>query len=173
VTLVPRVLLAGLAALALATGAACAQGASTPAPGLHCYEDGAPQSGLPREQITISTARGPVRLNLQLADDDATREKGLMFVRRMADDEGMIFDFQESKPVWFWMRNTYISLDLLFVDAEGRIVNIAERARPCDDSPIPSAGPIRAVIEINAGLAERLGIRPGDQVTGQRIFPAR
>jgi uncharacterized membrane protein (UPF0127 family) len=85
----------------------------------------------------------------------------------------MLFDFHEARPVAFWMHNTYLSLDLLFVDHQGRILNIASRAKTCSDAPIPSAGPARAVIELNAGAAERLGIRPGDRITGQRIFPAR
>jgi uncharacterized membrane protein (UPF0127 family) len=91
----------------------------------------------------------------------------------MPEDEGMLFDFVQPQPTAFWMHNTYIPLDLIFVTSEGRIANIAHKAATCSDAAIPGSGPIRAVIEINAGLAERLGIRPGDRVTGERIFPAR
>ena len=132
----------------------------------------APQS-LPTVALTVHTAKGPANFRVQVADTEATREKGLMFVRSMPDDAGMIFDFKTPQPVAFWMRNTYIPLDLLFVGADGRVVNIAKRAQPFDERLIPSAGPIRAVIEINGGLAEKLGIQPGDRVTDERIFPAR
>jgi uncharacterized membrane protein (UPF0127 family) len=169
-----RVALGLLAALALAGGAACAQPGPAPgASGPGCIADGPPQSGLPTEALTIQTARGPVRLKVQVAADGASREKGLMFVRRMGADEGMIFDFHQPQDVSFWMRNTYIPLDLLFVQADGRILTIAGNAPPCDDGQIPSGGPVRTVIELNAGAADRLGIRPGDRVVGQTIYPAR
>ena len=172
----PRSLLLSVAALALAGGASCAQPApvqSAARPGPDCVDDGPPQTGLPRERLTIQTARGPVRLNVQVAADDATRQKGLMFVRSMPEDEGMIFDFHTPQRTAFWMHNTYIPLDLIFVDGQGRIANIAHKAATCSDAPIPGQGLIRAVIEVNAGVAERLGIQPGDQVTGERIFPPR
>jgi uncharacterized membrane protein (UPF0127 family) len=170
----PRLLRIGFGAVAFAAVASCAQGApSAQALGPGCVADGRPQTTLPREKVTIETARGPVRLDLQVAADDRTRAVGLMFVRNMPADQGMLFDFHQAQPVSFWMHNTYIPLDLLFVDADGRILNIASRARPCDDAPIPSDGAARVVIELNAGTAERLGIRPGDRVTGERIFPGR
>ena len=171
-TAVPRTLLICTAALALAGGVACAQ-VSPQVGGPGCVADGPPQTGLPRETLTIQTQRGPVRLNVQVAADDASRTKGLMFVRDLAEGEGMIFDFHQPQPVSFWMHNTYTSLDLLFVAADGRIANIAARAPTCSDAPIPGRGLIRAVIEIEAGEAERLGIRPGDRVIGERIFPPR
>ena len=167
----PRFLLLGVAVLALAGGAACAQIAPAQVGGPGCVDDGPPQTGLPRETITIHTARGPVLFDVQVAADDASRTKGLMFVRSMPEGEGMLFDFHQPQSTAFWMHNTYIPLDLLFVNAEGRIANIAHRAPTCSDAPIPGRGQIRVVIEINAGLAERLGIQPGDRVTGQRTFP--
>ena len=173
-----RSLFAVIAALAVASGSACAQGApattaaaSRPGPG--CVDDGPPQTGLPHEALTVQTSRGPVRLDVQVAATEQTREKGLMFVRAMPQDEGMLFDFQPAQPVAFWMHNTYLPLDLLFVGEDGRILNIARNARTCDDTRIPSRGAARAVIELNAGAAERLGSRAGDRVTGQRIFRAR
>ena len=171
VTRFPRSVLLSVAVLALAGGAACAQVAPAQARGAGCVDDGPPQTRLPRERLTIHTTRGPVSFNVQLAADDATREKGLMFVRSMPEDQGMIFDFEEPQSTAFWMHNTYIPLDLIFVDGEGRIANIAHKAPTCNDNPIPGRGPIRAVIEINAGVAEKLGIRPGDRVSSEKTFP--
>lgn len=172
-----RFLLLGLSAAALGAGVSCAQGAapatSASASGPGCVADGRPQTGLPRESLTVQTTRGPVTLDVQVAADDRTRETGLMFVRSMPQNVGMLFDFQSPREVAFWMHNTYIPLDLLFVDGNGRILNIAANAQTCNDNPIPSAGAARAVIELNAGAAARLGIRPGDRVSGQRIYPAR
>jgi hypothetical protein len=76
----------------------------------------------------------------------------------------MLFVFDPPRPASFWMRNTLISLDMLFIDADGRIVNIAERTTPQSDAPHRSAGPVRAVLEINGGLSAMLGIAPGDRV---------
>jgi uncharacterized membrane protein (UPF0127 family) len=169
----PRFVFLSAAALALASGAACAQVSPEQVGGPGCVADGPPQTSLPRERLTIQTARGPVRFDLQIAADDPTRQKGLMFVRSMPQDQGMIFDFQQPQQTAFWMHNTYLPLDLIFVDAEGRIANIAHKAPVCNDNPVPGRGFIRAVIEINAGVAEKLGIQPGDQVTSDKTFPPR
>ncbi len=177
-----------MAAMALAGSVGCARAqprdtalaapppapAATPTPGVRgCPEDGPPQAGLPLDALTVETGRGPARFRLQVAGDEATREKGLMFVRRMADSEGMIFDFHAPQPVAFWMHNTYIPLDMLFLGPDGRVLSIAHRARPCDETSLPSGGPVVAVVEINGGLAERLGIKPGDKVADERIFGPR
>lgn len=90
-----------------------------------------------------------------------------MYRRSMAPDAGMLFDFGRPQPTTFWMKNTLIPLDMLFVGADGRIVNIHERAVPMSEEMIPSQGIVRAVIELNGGTAARLGIRPGDRV----IYP--
>lgn len=131
-----------------------------------------PAQPLPVERLEIKTAKGVVKFQVEIAADDGSREYGLMNRPQMADDHGMIFDFHRPQPVAFWMRNTLIPLDMLFVTEEGRILNIARMAKPHDETPVPSAGPIRAVIEINGGLADKLGIAPGDQVTDEMIFPA-
>jgi uncharacterized protein len=93
-----------------------------------------------------------------------------MFRRSMSPDHGMLFDFIREKEAFFWMRNTYIPLDILFIAADGRIVAIAANTKPLDESPVGPGSPVRAVLEIGAGRAEVLGIRPGDKVT-HRIFP--
>ena len=75
----------------------------------------------------------------------------------------MLFDFQHDQPVTFWMHNTYISLDMIFIHGDGRILRIAENAKPMSDDLIPSGGPVRAVLEVIAGTAHKLGIAPGDR----------
>lgn len=89
-----------------------------------------------------------------------------MFRRELAPDAGMLFDFKTPTVATMWMRNTLIPLDMLFVGGDGHIVNIHERAVPQSDAIIAAAAPVRAVIELNGGTAARLGIRPGDRVTG-------
>ena len=126
---------------------------------------------LPTEPLTIFTDRAPVRLTVEVAADPASREIGLMWRRRMGPDHGMIFDFVQPQDAAFWMRNTLIPLDMLFVAADGRILTIARQAQPHDERPVPSGGPIRAVIELNGGAADRLGIKVGDRVRDARVFP--
>ncbi len=126
-------------------------------------DDGKPQS-LRVETLKVITHRGPVTFHAMVARTDAEREIGLMFRREMAPDQGMIFEFPDAAPRAFWMRNTILPLDILFIDASGRILNIAAQARPYDETPLPSVGPAQSVLEINGGLAARLGIQPGDRV---------
>ena len=126
---------------------------------------------LPTESLEIRTQHGPVRLKVEIAGDENSREYGLMFRKHMADDHGMIFDFPDVQPRSFWMKNTLIPLDMLFVGADGRIVSIAKQAKPLDETAVGSYFPARAVIEINGGLAEKLGIQAGDQVQDARVFP--
>jgi uncharacterized protein len=107
-------------------------------------------------------------LALRVADTITKRASGLMCVRALPARSGMIFVFNDGDNLRdFWMKNTLIPLDMLFVDAEGRIVNIHERAVPGSLATISAAAPVRAVIELNGGTAARLGIHPGDRV----IFP--
>ena len=86
-----------------------------------------------------------------------------MFRRSMRPDHGMLFDFQTPQPVAFWMKNTPLPLDMLFIDATGTVVQIAADTVPFSETPVPSEQPIRAVLEVNAGVAERLGIDTGGQ----------
>jgi len=126
---------------------------------------------LPTETVTLQTAKGAVSFNTMIAADDAARQKGLMYRRHMTDHQAMIFDFPEAVPVSFWMHNTILGLDIIFIGVDGKVTNIAANAKPYDDTPLPSAGPARAVLEIKAGLAKRFGIRAGDRVTDGWIFP--
>ncbi|MGH7092907.1 MAG: DUF192 domain-containing protein [Stellaceae bacterium] len=118
-------------------------------------------------ELTIVSASGPHKFTIELATTPAQQAQGLMFRRSLAPDSGMLFDFGAPTPVSFWMKNTLIPLDMLFVAQDGRILGIHARAVPELTDPIPAPGPVRAVIELNGGTADRLGIKPGDRV----IYP--
>ncbi|PJI44302.1 MAG: hypothetical protein CTR53_00890 [Ferrovibrio sp.] len=123
-----------------------------------------PQPTLPQSDLVIQTAKGPQRFRVELADNDQSRARGMMFRTSMAPDTGMLFDFKQEQMASFWMRNTLLPLDMLFIRADGTILNIHQRAIPRDETGINSAGPVRAVLEVNGGTASRLGIKPGDKV---------
>ena len=123
-----------------------------------------PQPTLPQSDLVIVTGKGPQRLKVELADNDTSRARGMMFRTSMAPDAGMLFDFGQEQAASFWMRNTLIPLDMLSVKADGTILNIHQRAIPRDETGIGSAGPVRAVLELNGGTVSRLGIKPGDKV---------
>jgi uncharacterized protein len=116
--------------------------------------------------IEIVSKNGVHPFSVELANNDAERERGLMFRKSLPEGQGMLFDFKRDSPVSFWMHNTYISLDMLFIASDGRIVHIVENAKPQSDDLIPSGGPVRAVLEVIAGTAQKLGIASGDRVTG-------
>ena len=120
-------------------------------------------------ELTIQTAGGPRKFTIELALSDAQMEQGLMFRRSMAADAGMLFDFKTPTMVTMWMKNTVIPLDMLFLDEQGRIIDIHERAVPYSTDVIAAKTPSRYVIELNGGTAARLGIKPGDQVTSPVI----
>jgi hypothetical protein len=115
-------------------------------------------------QLTITSATGDHKFTVELATSPEQQEQGLMFRHSMAPDAGMLFDFGHPTTTTFWMKNTFIPLDMLFVGADGLVVNIHERAVPMSEAMIPSQGTVRAVIELNGGTVARLGIRPGDRV---------
>ena len=121
----------------------------------------------PTADLTIESASGRHKFHVELATTPAQLEQGLMFRRSLAPDAGMLFDFQHPSPASMWMKNTFIPLDMVFIDNSGRIINIAERAVPQSLDMIAAAAPARAVLELNGGTAARLGIRPGDRV----VFP--
>ncbi len=129
-------------------------------------------SGGPREALVIATDGGLREFQVEIADDGQERSRGLMFRREMADDAGMLFDFGAEQPVDFWMENTYIPLDMLFIKEDGTVASIAERTTPLSRRTVPSGSPVRYVLEINGGLSDELGISPGDKVSGP-AFEAR
>lgn len=123
-----------------------------------------PQPTLPQSDLVIRTEKGLQKFKVELADNDASRSRGMMFRTSMAPDAGMLFDFKQEQMASFWMRNTLIPLDMLFIKADGTILNIHQRAIPRDETGINSIGPVRAVLELNGGTASRLGIKAGDKV---------
>lgn len=104
------------------------------------------------------------RFAVEMADTDERRALGLMYRTTLPADAGMLFDFKVDQPVAMWMRNTRIPLDMLFIRRDGRVANIAQRTIPFSEATISSQGPVRAVLELNGGTAERLGIKAGDRV---------
>lgn len=134
-----------------------------------CAQVEGAQPRLRTEPLTIETTRGPVNLTVEIADTAQSREMGLMFRDAPSRQEGMLFDFKSPQPVAFWMKNTRVSLDIIFIRSDGRIVRIARKATPFSEAPIPSGEPIVGVLEIAAGRSEELGIAEGDRVR-QRIF---
>ncbi|NLR72681.1 DUF192 domain-containing protein [Novosphingobium sp. ERN07] len=155
-----------LAALALMAG--CSPGAAdagTKAPAATAVTPSVhPISGLKVGPVTITTGGKARVFKAEYARTSAEQAKGLMFRTRLADDEGMIFLRNPPDRASFWMRNTVIPLDLIFVGLDRRIINIAANAVPYDETPLISGGPTLAVFEINGGLAAKLGIQPGDKV---------
>jgi uncharacterized protein len=118
----------------------------------------------PRSSLVITTAARDIKFDIELALDDAHRAHGLMFRKQLGPYEGMLFDFFQEMPVAFWMKNTLIPLDMVFIAADGTIKHIHPNAVPQTTDPIPSNFPVRAVLEINGGSAALLGIKPGDKV---------
>jgi uncharacterized protein len=125
----------------------------------------------PLQPLSIVSGGRTARFTVEMADTPDKREYGLMCRTSLAPDRGMLFDFGgPSDDVAFWMRNTLIGLDLVYIRPDGRVLSIARNARPLDETPIPAGGAIRAVLEIPAGRAAQLGLQPGDKVR-HRIFP--
>ncbi len=124
------------------------------------------QKKLRVERLDIVTAAGVHHFKVEVADTFATRERGLMFRKRLAADRGMLFDFKkvQEQGVSFWMKNTLIPLDMVFIGADGRIVSIARNATPMSETPIASAGPVLDVLELRGGRAAEIEAAPGDQV---------
>lgn len=118
----------------------------------------------PENRLAIVSADDRVEFDVELALTPEQRSRGLMFRTDLAEDEGMLFDFGAPRPVGMWMRNTYIPLDMLFIDADGRITRIEANAEPLSERTISSGGPVRAVLELPGGTTEKLGIEPGDRV---------
>ncbi len=133
---------------------------------LLCFVASLPAQAAGRATIEIVSSNGVHAFDVRLATNDAERERGLMFVKSLPEGQGMLFDFKRDQPVSFWMHNTYIPLDMIFIAGDGRIMHIVENAKPLSDDLIPSQYPVRAVLEVIGGTAEKLGIKTGDHVSG-------
>lgn len=125
---------------------------------------GSPALAAEVTEVTLVTETGAHTLSLEVADTPETRRKGLMHRRSLGDIDGMLFLFGDSAPRAMWMKNTYISLDILFLNKAGRVTTVIEDAAPLSTETLPSNGPAFGAIELPAGAAERLSIAVGDMV---------
>lgn len=121
-------------------------------------------SGLPVEALVITGESGIHPFIVEIANTPESLMQGLMFRSSMAEDNGMLFLFNKEIERNFWMKNTHIPLDIVFIKSDGTINHIHENAIPLDETPLPSKGPVLNVLEINGGLASKLGIKAGDKV---------
>jgi hypothetical protein len=123
-----------------------------------------PAGSAEQQTLEIVSKSGVHVFTVELAVSDEERQKGLMFRRSLPESQGMLFDFKADQDISMWMRNTYVSLDMIFIRGDGRILRIAENTQTESDRIIPSGGPVRAVLEVVAGTAKKFGIAPGDRV---------
>lgn len=153
------------AAIAVALAACSAPGSGDAAPpSTQAAPVVHPVSGLPVIPLKVISGGKTHSFRVELARTPQEQAKGLMFRTAMGPDEGMVFPFDPPRGASFWMRNTVIPLDLIFVAPDGRISNIAANAVPYDETPLYSNGEAKAVLELNGGRAAELGIEPGDRV---------
>ncbi|MCP9626692.1 DUF192 domain-containing protein [Rhodopseudomonas palustris] len=124
------------------------------------------------ETLEIATQTGVHVFSVEIATTEKERETGLMYRKELPDGQGMLFDFRPEQQVSMWMKNTYVSLDMIFIRADGRILRIAENTEPMSTRIIASGGPVAGVLEVVAGTAKKLGIAPGDRV-GHPLFKGR
>ncbi|PLX90289.1 MAG: hypothetical protein C0614_00860 [Desulfuromonas sp.] len=137
----------------------------------------APEKAVTESEITAEgtvaflaeTGDELARVAVEIADDDATRSKGLMNRRSLPSMTGMLFVYEENRPRSFWMKNTYIPLDMIFLDRDGKIVNIVEKTQPLSVRSCRSVLPARYVIEVNAGFCEKYGVAVGGIVWLERF----
>jgi hypothetical protein len=115
---------------------------------------------------------GAARFAVEIADDERERARGLMFRERMGAGQGMLFVYDRPQPVSFWMKNTLIPLDMVFMGEDGRVRSVHAEAIPGDETPIPGGSDIQYVLEINGGLAARIGLGPGAVMRHPAIDPA-
>jgi uncharacterized membrane protein (UPF0127 family) len=125
------------------------------------------QSGLEVVPLTVHSANGNHRFTVEVARTAEQQSRGMMYRRSVAKDRGMIFPFDPPQNAAFWMENTWIPLDMVFIRADGTIARIAT-AKPLDETPVPAGEPVAAVLEIRGGRSAQLGIRPGDRVKWRR-----
>ena len=110
--------------------------------------------------------------SVEMATTEEEKTTGLMYRKELADGKGMLFDFSPEQQVSMWMKNTYISLDMIFIRADGRILRIAENTEPLSTAIISSGGLAKGVLEVIAGTAQKYGIKPGDRVAHPAVYQA-
>lgn len=129
----------------------------------------APVTAAPLEPLEISTRNGVQFFSVEIARTPEEKATGLMYRKELPDGRGMLFDFGNERTIEMWMKNTFISLDMIFISADGRVTHIAENTEPHSLKIVSSRGPALAVLEVIAGTAKRYGIARGDLI-GHSIF---
>ncbi|MGI9381999.1 MAG: DUF192 domain-containing protein [Methyloligellaceae bacterium] len=124
----------------------------------------AAESALQTEKLTLVTATGRHEFDVEIADSGESRATGLMFRRELATTRGMLFIYETAQPIHMWMRNTYISLDMVFITSAGSVFRVERNTEPFSERIIDSGGDVLAVLEVAAGTANRLQLKPGDKV---------
>jgi uncharacterized membrane protein (UPF0127 family) len=116
------------------------------------------------QTIEIASKNGVHAFTVEIATTDQERQVGLMYRKELPEGQGMLFDFGRDQEISMWMKNTYVSLDMIFIRADGRIQRIAENTEPLSERIVSSGAPVRGVLEVVAGTARKLGLAPGDRV---------
>lgn len=114
--------------------------------------------------LVFKTDSGPHRFNVEIATTEQERRLGLMYRRTLADDAGMLFLYEVPQPVSMWMKNTFIPLDMIFIDAASKVHRIEKHAEPFSTDLISSDGVVQGILEVKAGTAETIGLKRGDEV---------
>lgn len=156
-------LIAAVGCSPLAAGSTSAQGTATTAPAAQLSVH--PVSGLTVVPLTVTTASGPHVFKVEVAATPGEQERGLMFRTVMGADEGMIFPMDPPRRTAFWMKNTVIPLDLIFIGADHKVLNVIANAVPYDLAQLPSDGAAAGVLELNGGRAAQIGLKTGDTVS--------
>ena len=117
-----------------------------------------------KERVTITTASGRHDFQVEITATDADRSMGLMFRKSLARRAGMLFAYPKSFEITMWMKNTYISLDMIFIRKDGRVHRIEKGTEPFSERVIASQGDVSAVLEVVAGVADEIGLKPGDRI---------
>jgi uncharacterized membrane protein (UPF0127 family) len=117
--------------------------------------------------LVLKTDTGPHSFNIEVATTEEERMMGLMYRKSLAADSGMLFLYDTPQPIFMWMKNTYIPLDMVFIGADRRVHRVERRTEPFSTTLIPSDGDVQGVLEVNAGTADAIGLKAGDQV----IYP--
>lgn len=126
-----------------------------------------------RESLSLVTAKGEHVIQIEVAETNEEKALGLMFRTSLAENAGMLFPYTPPQETGMWMRNTYISLDMIFIREDGVVHRVVPRTEPLSETVISSQGPVTAVLELVAGSAERLGLKAGDKVLHAHFKTAR
>jgi uncharacterized membrane protein (UPF0127 family) len=150
----------------LVSNSSASVSAETEAPASSSTAPVAPASGITKEGEVTFLKDGKTfrKIDVEIAENDTDRQKGLMFRPYLSDSVGMLFVFEEPTPQSFWMKNTMISLDIIYVDQNKKIVSIQKKAKPYSEESLPSFGDAQYVVEVNGGYCDKYGIQVGDTI---------